>query len=260
MSSCTFITALYNINRETKGDGRKWNDYLDWFKETLQLKAPLVVFVPADLVPFVQEHRHPQFLAHTQIIVQCIEDVPYAHLHDCIQDIICSDQYKQQVMDPSRVECILPFYTIIQYSKFEWLRQIAQSNPFHTEMFFWIDAGASRFIDVNKNATLTSKALPPAKLVIQSSPQLQYYPMDNYLWSNQCLMCGTMFGGDVEACIKKADDIKVFLGEHVHKNKWINNEQIVLAYMARCMCPNEFCTLMNVSNRHLPLFDALFER
>jgi hypothetical protein len=39
----------------------------------------------------------------------------------------------------------MPEYNLIQYSKFGWLEEAIQENPFDTSSFFWIDMGISRF-------------------------------------------------------------------------------------------------------------------
>ena len=54
MSKVTFVSALFNIDRV---DGRKWDEYLKWFDVTLQLQAPMTLFVTEDLVEFVQKRR-----------------------------------------------------------------------------------------------------------------------------------------------------------------------------------------------------------
>ena len=38
-------------------------------------------------------------------------------------------------------------YSIIQYSKFEWLKTAIEENPFNSDFFFWLDAGGSRFFE-----------------------------------------------------------------------------------------------------------------
>ena len=54
MTDVTFVSALFNIDRV---DGRKWDEYLEWFDITLKLKVPMVLFVTEDLVDFVRERR-----------------------------------------------------------------------------------------------------------------------------------------------------------------------------------------------------------
>ena len=38
MTKPTFVSALFNIDRV---DGRKWDQYLKWFEETLKLQVPV---------------------------------------------------------------------------------------------------------------------------------------------------------------------------------------------------------------------------
>lgn len=255
--SYTFVTALYNIQRETRGDGRKWEDYLEWFKTTLQIKAPLVVYISQDLVDFVKEHRSPEYASLTKIIVQPLPQLPYAFLHDQIENVIQSPAYRAKILDPTRIECNLPYYTIIQYSKFEWLRHVADINPFDTTLFFWIDAGVSRFVDI-EGAKMNPVTLPQGKLGIQCSPYIGSFPMKDYLWSNQCLMCGTMFGGDKLACDTVGKEVYDFLTQNINKMYWINNEQILLAYFAIVERKPLFHLIPNTTNEHLPVFRMLF--
>ena len=55
--TATLVTALYDINRENDGDGRKFSDYLLWFRETLKIPTSMVVYVDPSLVDFVFDNR-----------------------------------------------------------------------------------------------------------------------------------------------------------------------------------------------------------
>ena len=46
-------------------------------------------------------------------------------------------------------------YSIIQYSKFEWLCKAVEMNPFGSDHFFWMDAGSSRFLGAEHTQVLT---------------------------------------------------------------------------------------------------------
>ena len=50
----TIVSALFNIERE-RMDGRDWDEYLEWFDVTLQLKCPMVLFITEDIKEFVEE-------------------------------------------------------------------------------------------------------------------------------------------------------------------------------------------------------------
>ena len=78
MKDVTVVSSLYNINRENL-DGRKWEEYLEWFAKTLQVKAPMVVFVEEDMVDFVKDARGDK---PTEVIPMPLEEIPYYHLKD----------------------------------------------------------------------------------------------------------------------------------------------------------------------------------
>jgi hypothetical protein len=256
MSNVTVVTALYNIQRETNGDGRTWSDYLSWFEQTLKLPLNMMIFVPSELVSFVNSHRPTHY--RTQIIQQELTDIPYASLAPAIAALFATPSYQSKIKHPQRVECKLPFYNILQYSKFKWLTHAVTSNPFQSEYFFWMDAGISRFIH-----TLATPVpflhLPPNKLTIQHNHALTYYPIhEQYLWDSQCLMCGTMFGGDKTAITTIATEIDQQLTTRL-ANQWINNEQILLAYIYKNK-PEWFNPVLNNTPKHLMLYDHCFLR
>ena len=100
MTKPTFVSALFNIDRV---DGRKWDQYLKWFEETLKLQVPMILFIEKDLQDFVDEKRGD---LPTQTIYQTVEEIPYYHLKDQIQEILDSDQYKEKMSDTDRIESV----------------------------------------------------------------------------------------------------------------------------------------------------------
>ena len=138
----TIVSALFNIERI---DGRPWEEYLKWFGEFLKLKTPMVLFVSEDLVEFIEERRNDMEGVLTEIIVRTNEEIPYYNLQDKIQNILDDNDYKTSIEDPTRIECKQAMYSVIQYSKFPWLKEAVAKNPFDSDYFFWLDAGGSRF-------------------------------------------------------------------------------------------------------------------
>ena len=200
MSKVTFVSALFNIDRV---DGRKWDEYLKWFDITLKLKVPMVLFVTEDLVEFVRERRADD---QTELIIQSIEEIPYYYLKDTIQKILDSDQYKEDISDPERIECKQAMYSVIQYSKFPWLTKASEVNPFGSDYFFWLDAGASRFFEgydlsqeyPSKEALESLEGMGESFLVQMNT---EYYKdlanaetLDlDYLYDNRSYVLGSMF-------------------------------------------------------------------
>ena len=142
MSKVTIVSALFDIERV---DGRPWEEYLKWFEEFLKLKTPMILFVSEDVAEFIGEKRND---IPTEIVVQNVDQIPYYDLKDEIQGILDSDEYKENILDPDRIECKQSMYSVIQYSKFPWLKDAAAENPFNSDYFFWLDAGGSRFFGI----------------------------------------------------------------------------------------------------------------
>ena len=149
MNNVTFVSALFNIDRV---DGRSWDQYLKWFDKTLQLRVPMVLFITEDVQELIDKRRgvlgdkNVEFLP-TQTYYQTKDDIPYYHLSDQMQSILDSDDYKNKISDSDRIECKQSMYSVIQYSKFPWLKQAAELNPHNSDFFFWLDAGGSRFFN-----------------------------------------------------------------------------------------------------------------
>lgn len=265
MNDFTIVTSLFNINREDN-DGRSWSEYLEWFEKTLALKCPMFIFISEDLVPFVEEHR---LHSPTEICVQKLEEIPYYHLKPQIESILSSDEYKNKISDPSRIECQNPMYSIIQYSKFHWLKKAIEETEKSSKFYFWLDAGASRFFDgYNFEITYPSSNAIDAlneienKFLIQMN--MEYYTdlvnadilTDEYLLDNRSYILGSMFGGTEKAIFSIADKIDDIFINKMLKNNFVNNEQIALGYLVK-QNPDLFEIYERTDGNHLSFFMEL---
>ena len=263
MSNVTVVSALFNIDRV---DGRKWDEYLKWFDKTLQLKVPMILFITEDLVEFVEERRGD---LPTELIVDTIDDIPYYHLKDEIQDILDSEEYKENISDPDRIECKQAMYSVIHYSKFPWIKYAVEKNPHDTDYFFWLDAGGSRFFD---NFDLTEQW--PSKEACKSLEEMgesfllqmncDYYPdlynadeLDlDYLYDNRSYVLGSLFGGHKNKIPSVCDLVEdVLINEMINK-KNVNNEQIALGYIIK-KYSDEFSLYERTTGKHMALFTEL---
>ena len=241
--SATIITALYDINRDEKGDGRTFNEYLSWFKETLKVKNPMVIFVDNSLKEFVEENRKN---LPTKIITEPIEEVPYYHLNERIQEVLDDPNYQNKIGAPDRIECKLSLYNVIIYSKFGWVKKVIEDNPFDSEYFMWMDAGLSRFFkphEVNITKPYPSndamKSLIDSKDNVLIQVQTSYYPdLVNKkkfnvedLWDERSFVMAGLWGGGSKSLSKFCDLIDDVLVNKMLKNNLINNEQIAMAYV-----------------------------
>jgi hypothetical protein len=252
------VTALFDIKRDKLGDGRKIEEYLSWFKETLKLKCDMTVYTEKRFVNFVKENRNSEYL--TEIVTQKLEDVPFYDKKDIIKNIINSDSYKSKMKDPNRIECYLPEYNIIQYSKFGWLKQTCENSQYH-DYFFWMDAGCSRFFDgFDINAEWPDKSkIKIDKFTIQgnSSYTSMYDILDvkEYIWDNNCVLVGTLFGGGKKIIGKLYQEVYQIFDSMVELN-CVNNEQFALTLFAKNN-PEITNTIVHLDGSHLPLFRLL---
>lgn len=257
----TLVTALYDIRRDSDGDGRPFNDYLSWFSETLKIKSPMVIFVDDSLKEFVEIHRKN---LPTRIVTQSLQDVPYYYLNDDIQNIISDDSFKKKISSPSRIECRMSIYNVIIFSKFSWVKRVVGENPFNSEYFMWIDAGLSRFfgehkIDISLPYPSESaiEALLDNKNNILIQTSMNFYPdlvnaemyNDEYFLDSRSWVMAGLWGGGSEILSKFCDMVGEILCEKLIKGGIINNEQIVMAYLYK-MYPDMFCVFENYSHLH----------
>ena len=237
-NNTTIVTAFFDINREKNGDGRKLNDYLSWIQKTLQLNCNMYIVTESKFVDFMKENRPNGY--NTFIKEDTLENADYYKYLPKMTEILNSTEYKDKIAYPNRVECKLPEYNVIQYSKFGWLNDAIQNNPFKTDYFFWMDAGISRFFQNMNLSTQFPSLLKQQNVlnqignqfIIQQRQDLQRYTInDNFIWGADNLFKGGMFGGykDIILEVKKEVE-RIFVNEMLDKNN-VNNEQLALALL-----------------------------
>jgi len=263
--SVTIVTAFFDIDREHKGDGRSINDYLQWIKKTLKLNCFLYIITENKFFDYINTHRPIEYKHKTIIKIDTFENALYYKYLDRIREICNSSEYKSKIMHPNRVECILPEYNVIQYSKFGWLIDCIRENPFNSRYFFWMDIGISRFFE---NFNLANAFPNPDKLnqllqlsklhqfIIQKRADLDVLIEEDIQWRSDNLLKGGMFGGTSE-CIHTISE-KL---EHIFKNDMldhnnVNNEQIALSLLYKK--EPELFYLIADNNKPCNLLSSLF--
>lgn len=254
----TIVTGLFDINR-IQLDGRSWSSYLTWFEKTLSINAPMVVFVEEKTYDFVKSRRNDD---NTKIVVQTINDLEMYKYKDRMDKTISSNEYRRTIKDAHRIECKNSLYTIIQFSKFYWMNQVANDNPFASDYFIWMDAGLSRFFDdLNTSNRYPSERMETQLLSFGDRTFIQTfcctYPdlfdasslSENYLLDNRSYVMGGLFGGNANVIPILKQKVE-YVFEHLMLNKNIvNNEQIVLGYLFKT-APELFSTFVNNNNIH----------
>jgi hypothetical protein len=257
MSDITLVTALYDINRGKNGDGRSFDEYLSWFKETLKVSSPMIVYVDESLKEFVEEERESR---PTQIITGPLEKVPYYYLNEEINTILQSEEYKNKIGAPNRVECKMSLYNVIIYSKFKWMEAAVKENYFNSSYFMWMDAGLSRFfngINTQYPSQNAKETLLETKNNILIQTSMSYYPdlveaetcSEDYFWDARTWIMAGLWGGGKDIMLEFCEAIDDIFVNKMIKNKVINNEQNAMAYLYKNN-PDMFIEFENYAHMH----------
>jgi hypothetical protein len=257
----TIVTAFFDINRAENGDGRTIEEYFEWAKKTLQLNAHFYIITESRFETFFKENRPSHLPFHLHIM-----DFHQSHFYSYypqIQSILTSEEYQKRIKHPNRVECILPEYNILQYSKFHYLQLAIEENPFQSSHFFWMDLGASRFfmeVDIPQpypSLNMTNQITQISGFIIQHRHDLFSYPLDDeFVWDSANLLCGTMFGGSSSILQRMSQLLEKIWQEKMIKKGVVNNEQLGLALVWK-EYPELFYLIPGNNRCHLILFSLL---
>jgi hypothetical protein len=255
----TMVTAFFDINREKKGDGRSIKEYLIWLKKTLRLNCNLFIVTEEKFKSFIEKNRSKRY--KTYIKIDVLENAKFYKYRSQMVKILESEDYKKKISYPDRVECKLPEYNIIQYSKFGWLEDCIELNPFGSKYFFWMDAGISRFflnvkLSNNYPGINGYNLIKKNKFIIQKRKDLETFVIDdNFFWGAENLLKGTMFGGNKEVVLKISNLVEEKFEFFLNKNM-LNNEQLILTLVWKDN-KDLFELTDDTGNTHLILFKKL---
>lgn len=255
----TVVTGLFNINREQLGDGRKWNDYLLWFTQTLRLNVPMVVFCEKDTYDKIKNVRKNYPLTH--YIIKDRNNLFYMKYKNKVSEIVKNEEYRKKIKGINRLEVKHPVYNLIIMNKFKFLKEAAHKNYFNSKQFLWVDAGCSRFFEDYKLEQLqkwpNTNKLKENKLNIQIKSSLikSNLNFDEMIYECDHYTTATIYGGtkDVIDHMEK----RVFeIFEKMINNNCINNEQVVMGIIFK-ENPSLFNGFLNTTSKHLPYFKYL---
>ncbi len=174
--------------------------------------------------------------------------------------------YRSRIESANRVECRLPEYNIVTFSKFHYLKIAMSRNPFNSTYFFWMDAGLSRFfMDVDvlqpypSSSFVNFLARNPEKFIIQKHLLFDGNTInDESVWTDYSFIAAGMFGGGKNIVLKVGELVEWIWNEKMLARKNVNNEQkaITLAWKYH---PEYFILSDNVYGGAMSLFKLMAE-
>lgn len=143
--SVTFVTGLWNIKRDTLGEGwsRSFDHYLQKFEQLLQVDVNLIIFGESELENFVWERRTRQ---NTQFIVRD-QNWFKSEFYDKIQNIRINPEWLGQAgWLAESTQAKLEMYNPLVMSKMYLLHDAKLMDQFDSDYLFWIDAGLTNTV------------------------------------------------------------------------------------------------------------------
>jgi hypothetical protein len=143
--SVTFVTGLWNIKRDTLGEGwsRSFDHYLQKFEQLLQVDVNLIIFGESELENFVWERRTRQ---NTQFIVRD-QNWFKSEFYNKIQNIRTNPEWLGQAGWLSEsTQAKLEMYNPLVMSKMYLLHDAKLMDQFDSDYLFWIDAGLTNTV------------------------------------------------------------------------------------------------------------------
>jgi hypothetical protein len=241
-SQTTLVSCLINIQREDI-DGRKFSNYVEWFKQFLRIPAPMILFVDPQIEDLVHALRYGK---PTKIIVQRFQDTPLAWSTPFLQQTQNSNEWKQYAKHPTDITNTSAPYVTLMHSKFAWVWDALQDNPFNTDIFFWIDGGLTRFHPslpyeyiephprniqiLRKQKKLYAQIGGYKESFFQNFQQGRKYKPEDILGSNENIIIGGFWGGHIQAVQSLCEfGLRFYIRELIQKHR-IENDQPTLFF------------------------------
>ncbi len=237
-SQMTLVSSLVNINREAV-DGRQFSTYVEWFFQTLQIRAPMILFVDPEIAELVAKAREGK---PTKIIQQSFPATPLAWSTPFIHQTQQSKEWKEFAKNPGDLNNKSAPYVTLMHSKFAWIWDAIQDNPFHTDLFFWIDAGLSRFwkdlfspYHMEPHPITIRKFRKEKKIIAQVGGYKEHFleqvlggrkfTPEMLIGCNENILMGGFWGGALE-CVQHACEyaLNFYIHELIQKHR-VDNDQ-----------------------------------
>ena len=141
----TMVTALLDLNRT---DRSFEEHYLKGLDNILQCRNPLVVYAEEKYHDYIKNKRNGLPL---EVKSFSLDELRAYKNYNRIIDITSTDEWKNRA--PWMKDSVIcnPDYIPLTLIKPKLLSDVAESNPFNSNRFMWIDAGCYNSYSINKN-------------------------------------------------------------------------------------------------------------
>jgi hypothetical protein len=237
--SFTLVTALYEIKRE-EYDNRSFAQYQEWFSKTLTVPAPMIIYTELKNKRIIE---HVRKNLPTKVVYTTLEEVPFYSTVPTVKRILETTPFKNSIKYPNGLENKCYEYIPVVNSKFKWILDGIVDNPFGTDMFFWIDAGISRFMNFDMAAAVFNTELintlhESNKILFQVGKENELTTIlnnpgliDEYIGTNTNFIMAGFFGGNRELLMNICTmGNNLYIQEFIEKER-VDNEQTLFGFI-----------------------------
>lgn len=148
MDNITYVTGLWDIGRDSLDNTdsnhdwkRSFKTYTDRLEELLSTGLQIIVYGENVIKDIVSKYPNCVFVEYSKDIFY---QSPYFTQIDNIRT--SKEWYDQPTAQwlKSSPQAMLPLYISIQLNKMLCIKKSTELNPFHSNSFFWIDAGITK--------------------------------------------------------------------------------------------------------------------
>eukprot|EP00928_Gymnodinium_smaydae_P036983 TRINITY_DN25749_c0_g1_i1.p1 TRINITY_DN25749_c0_g1~~TRINITY_DN25749_c0_g1_i1.p1 ORF type:complete len:581 (+),score=119.07 TRINITY_DN25749_c0_g1_i1:588-2330(+) len=150
--NATLVTGLWNLRRDTwashvrykEGAGRAYGRYLEWLDAgLLRKRQALVLFLDHEAAVYAAAKRAAYGLERLTCLLE-VEQEELPQMRWRSEYIAAHAENVRRLPNDTQPEVTRPDYTLVVNSKPELLACAALLNPFKSQSFAWVDAGAGR--------------------------------------------------------------------------------------------------------------------
>jgi hypothetical protein len=146
----TLVSGLFYISRDKwkhSGFPPNYDRYKDWIKNILSLDTNLILFTDDYYYDYVVEisNQYSSKLENVLIIKKHLNELEtFKNYYKPISCIMKSPEFQHYSTINPVAEMCYPLYNVIMFDKINLIKQSKELNPFHSDYFYWTDAGAFR--------------------------------------------------------------------------------------------------------------------
>lgn len=253
----TCVTAFYAIGRE-RVDGRSVSDYKRWLMKTLStIRDPFVVYLDSSLGWKDDVLAARAGVGPIDVRETALTDVPTWKYRDRIAAILADPGFRSRQKHPRDLGNLLPEYCMILHSKFGWIDDTMERNPFDTSHFAWLDAGSSRFYDTSRVYSARSNLGDTFAIEVNYRKNiLGTLDPATYIGSSECILHGTMWVMSPRAYkVVRDETMRIFVDEMIGGGG-IDNDQITLSLAYPTV--KDSMTLIDAKSHGTVFFNTFF--